>query len=94
MPRCASCSSDAPQGSRFYPSCATPLTPGVGRATETGVPTGEPRATVRDEETAAPSRSMLRSDSSFGDNRFLPGIFLAGRPLFARDLLPDRIEAS
>ncbi len=78
MARCDSCSSEAPEGSRFCPLCAAPLTPGADPATRTSLAEDMASAGASAPETT-PVTSRMHSSSSFDESRFVPGTVLAGR---------------
>ncbi len=86
MPICASCSSQAPEGSRFCPNCASALVaPSVsptrtslndGPGEDPGTETSGRTATHRRTRNAA---SASRLSGSLDQGRFLPGTIVAAR---------------
>ena len=71
MPRCRACTHEYPTGSRFCPSCASPLE-ATSAETEVLVQAAGAPATPA-------SVPRLSSSSAVDEGRFLPGVVLAGR---------------
>ena len=70
MPHCPRCSAEAPDGSRFCPGCAAPLT-ASSTPTQTSVETQKP--------TEALTSSASTSHPSLDQARFTPGDLLTNR---------------
>ena len=66
MSRCPHCSNEAPEGSRFCPSCAAPLS-------ASSTPT---RTSIESQE---PTKALASSHPSLDQSRFTPGDLLAKR---------------
>jgi len=74
MTRCPACGGEAPDGSRYCPSCARPLEGLLSAPTETSAKSDAPGPPISSE---SPARGV--SLDSLDRARFLPGTMLAGR---------------
>ncbi len=75
MLRCPKCSGEAAEGSRFCPSCATPLEVSGSAPTETSVESAAPTAAV----PPRTDRDAVTSHPALGRYRFVPGSVLDKR---------------
>src|SRR5712692_9974715 len=78
---CPSCSTEAPEGSRFCPSCGAALDLGsTPTLTQADVPAFRPSAgTSPRARTPSPGAGRISSSSSFDEARFVPGTTLVDR---------------
>jgi len=78
---CPSCSTEAPEGSRFCPSCGAALDLGsTPTLTQADVPAFRPSAgTSPRARTPSPGAGRISSSSSFDEARFVPGTTLLDR---------------
>ena len=90
MVLCSSCGCEAPEGSRFCPSCAAPLGSDQGPVTQTTVPT----AAARRSAAASSAQGLMTSSDSFDEARFLADCLRLGKQLLLQRHIHSAVSVS